>query len=133
MPFKANKSTVDLNKRLTSKVENALPHKIWLGLYKMYQVLGPIADKYVPIDTWDLIKSRDMRIEREGDKFIMTYGYYKEYAVWLHESFNWSNRRPGERGKPKSHDWNPKGTPKWLDKAWREGGTHARKSFEGEL
>jgi len=133
MPFVKGKTPSDVNKKLSKMAEKTLPDNIKKGLYSMYQVLGSTADKYVPVDTWDLVKSRDFKITQGGSKFTLTYGYYTEYAAWLHESFNWSNRPPGKRGKPISHDWNPKGSPKWMDKAWREGGSYAIKKFSEKL
>jgi hypothetical protein len=132
MPFVKGKAPSDVNKRLSKMAEKTLPDNIKQGLYSMYQVLGSAADFFVPVDTTDLIKSKSFKITQSGFKFTLTYGYYTEYAAYLHESFNWNPRPVGAPGK-KGNQWNPNAKPKWLDLAWKQSGKDAIVSFKAKL
>lgn len=133
MPFKPGKSPADVNKELSKKITTEIPNNIQMGLYSMYQVLSATADNYVPVDTTDLVKSKSFRIENLGaGQFRMTYGYYTEYARYLHESFDWSPRPVGAPGK-RGTQWNPNAKPKWLDLAWQESGKKSVEAFKAKL
>lgn len=133
MPFKPGKSFENVNNALNRKISKDIPNNIGNGLFKVYQTLSATADKYVPIDTTDMIKSKRFQIIKSGQySYTMTYGYYTEYAKYLHNSFDWSPRPVGAPGK-RGNQWNPNAKPEWLNLAWKESGQKAMKLFEGAL
>lgn len=128
MPFKSGKSPTDVAKKLNKTLTQDLPLDIEKGLFSMYTILSGTADYYVPVDTSALVQSRTSRIRKAGDNYRLTYGYYTEYAQYLHESRNWEPKPPGTPGKPNG-GYNPNAKPGWLNLAWNEAGDEARKAF----
>lgn len=128
MPFKQSKSPSDVSKRIVQILTSDLSENIERGLYTMYTILSGTADYYVPVDTSSLVKSRTYRIRSESGQWRMTYGYYSEYAQYLHDSNKWSPKAPGTPGKPNG-GYNPNAQSNWLNIAWSEVGQDAIKQF----
>jgi len=95
----------------------------------MYATLSGTADYYVPVDTAALVKSRTSRIRRDGNEFKLTYGYYTNYAAYLHDNYDWKPKPPNTDGK-KGGGYNPNARPDWLNIAWNEAGDDAMRVFK---
>ena len=128
MPFKVGKAPSDMTRKLDQILKQGLSKNVEAGLNAMYMVLSATADYYVPEDTTSLIMSRSFRIYPNGDGWRLTYGYYTDYAYYLHEYQNWQPKPPGTPGKPNG-SYNPNAKPDWLNIAWRESGQDAVNAF----
>ena len=128
MPFKKGKSPADVAKRINKALTEDLPKDIERGLFDMYAKLSGHADYYTPLDTGALRNSKSYRIRQNGDKWVMTYGYYTEYAAALHVRTDWPPKPPGSHGKPNG-GYNPDAESNWMNIAWNEVGDDAVKNF----
>jgi len=124
MPFKQGKTPAAVAKRVDIALTQALPKDLEAALYAMYTILGGTADYYVPVDTTMLVQSRTYRIRKMGQSWILTYGYYTDYAAALHENNNWLPAAPGIADK-KGGGYNPNAQYDWMNLAWREAGDEA--------
>ncbi len=136
MPFKSGKSPSDVSRKIKDALERELPKDIERGLYTMYTVLGGASDYYVPVDTNNLVRSRDqtVRIRKEQGGWRLTYGYFAytedgfDYAKYLHETTDWKPKPPGSQGK-QGGGYNPNAQPDWLNLGWRDAGQRAISAF----
>lgn len=128
MPFKKGKSPADVAKRINKALTEDLPKDIESGLFAMYTILSGTADFYTPLDTGALRNSKSYRIRQNGDKWVMTYGYYTDYAAALHERTDWTPKPAGTPSKPNG-GYNPDAEPNWMNIAWNEVGDDAVKNF----
>ena len=128
MPFKAGHSPTDVSKRLQKILTTDLQKDTEAGLFAIYATLSATADYYVPVDTSDLVQSRTSRIRKQGSDWVMTYGYYSDYAAALHERTDWNPKPPNTPGK-KGGGYNPNARPDWLNLAWQESGDEAMSIF----
>ena len=145
MPFKKGKPPADVAKRINKALTEDLPKDIESGLFTMYTILSGTADFYTPLDTGALRNSKSYRIRQNGDKWVMTYGYYTDYAEALHSpkeggkmdgwkpvdpyEREWRTVKASEFKGSGTGGWNPSATQGWMDIAWNEVGDDAVKNF----
>lgn len=137
MPFKNGKSFNDLNVKIKKTFER-IDNNIESGLYELGTGLGLRADFYVPVDTNNLVNSRNVKVSSVGDNVTVTIGYYQSYAAALHSPKK-GGRMDGWKPKPvpspgkETGGYNADAKQGWLTIAWNEIGEKLVEDFSKGL
>lgn len=118
MPFKPGKSYTDANNKLDAWTKE-LQVKAKDACYMTAWKLGTASDYFVPMDTGDLMQSKEVTTPvREGGVWSVTLSYGGDhtaaYAGWLYYNDNWSPRGPDASGK-RGALTNPNAKSRWIE------------------
>ena len=117
MPFKQGKSPKDIAKKVNAKIDHIVNDQLEGALTAVIYAIGGRADFYVPVDTNDLMNSRETHVVPYKNGYRATLGYYQNYALALHGTSTysplWKPKPPGTPGKP-TGGYNPIATPRWI-------------------
>lgn len=117
MPFKSGKSPTDVKENVVKALVKIATKKTQEGLTALAYAIGGNADFYVPVDTNNLMNSREINVVKTASGYRAVIGYYSEYATYLHgnEALTpvWNPRPVPSPGK-KTGGYNASATPQWI-------------------
>lgn len=123
MPFKAGKSPQDAANNVVDKIAEIKDKKLEAALTTVAYAIGANADFYVPVETNNLMNSREVKIIPMNGSFRATIGYYQEYAAALHGTASysplWKPKPVGSPGK-KTGGYNADAKPGWIFRGVQE-------------
>jgi hypothetical protein len=110
-------------RNISAKINSVANQKVEQAIAIVAADVGARADFYVPEDTTNLLKSREIRIHRTKEGWQAEIVYKAPYVRFLHERDNWEPKPVPSPGK-KTGSYNPNARPDWLnigaDEAWPE-------------